>query len=76
MLIQVFDSFRDSALLHRHTWLMIYYFFASCSDTVQYQMIYSGGHGPLVILGVVPSSHIVIVEYNIEDGEIMKQVKH
>lgn len=52
------------------------FFFTSCSDTVQYQMVYSGGHGPLFILGVVPNSHIVIVEYNIEDGEIMKQVIH
>ncbi|MCI4387380.1 hypothetical protein PGIGA_G00073390 [Pangasianodon gigas] len=43
------------------------------SDTVQYQMVYFGGNGPLFILGVVPNSHIVIVEYNIEDGEIMKQ---
>lgn len=49
--------------------------FASCSDAVEYQMVYSGGHGLLIILGVVPNSHIVIVEYNIEDGEIMKQVK-
>lgn len=38
-------------------------------------MIYSGGNGPLFILGVVPNSHLVIIEYNIEDGEIMKQVK-
>ncbi|KAK3519101.1 hypothetical protein QTP70_016312 [Hemibagrus guttatus] len=43
------------------------------SDSVEYQMIYFGGNGPLFILGVVPNSHLVIVEYNIEDGEIMKQ---
>ncbi|XP_007246404.3 ER membrane protein complex subunit 1 [Astyanax mexicanus] len=43
------------------------------SDTVQYQTVYSGGNGQVFVLGVVPNSHIVIVEYNIEDGEIMKQ---
>ncbi|XP_062872101.1 ER membrane protein complex subunit 1 [Trichomycterus rosablanca] len=43
------------------------------SDTVNYQTVYSGGNGQVFVLGVVPNSHIVIVEYNIEDGEIMKQ---
>ncbi|XP_036447416.1 ER membrane protein complex subunit 1 [Colossoma macropomum] len=43
------------------------------SDTVQYQIVYSGGNGQVFVLGVVPNSHIVIVEYNIEDGEIMKE---
>ncbi|XDV45908.1 hypothetical protein PO909_013917 [Leuciscus waleckii] len=43
------------------------------SDTVQYQTIYSGGNGLVFVLGFVPSSHIVIVEYKIEDGEIMKK---
>ncbi|TSM04833.1 ER membrane protein complex subunit 1 [Bagarius yarrelli] len=43
------------------------------SDSVEYQTIYSEGNGPLYVLGVASNSHIVIVEYNIEDGEIMRQ---
>ncbi|XP_021329317.2 ER membrane protein complex subunit 1 isoform X1 [Danio rerio] len=43
------------------------------SDTVQYQTIYSGGNGLVFVLGVLPNSHIVIVEYKIEDGEIMNK---
>uniref|UniRef100_A0A8C1BJ26 ER membrane protein complex subunit 1 n=1 Tax=Cyprinus carpio carpio TaxID=630221 RepID=A0A8C1BJ26_CYPCA len=43
------------------------------SDTVQYQTIYSGGNGLVFVFGVVPNSHIVIVEYKIEDGEIMRK---
>ncbi|XP_051947214.1 ER membrane protein complex subunit 1 [Xyrauchen texanus] len=43
------------------------------SDTVQYQTIYSGGNGVVFVLGVVPNSHIVIVEYKIEDGDIMNK---
>ncbi|XP_016138578.1 ER membrane protein complex subunit 1-like [Sinocyclocheilus grahami] len=43
------------------------------SDSVQYQTIYSGGNGVVFVLGVVPNSHIVIVEYKIEDGEIMNK---
>uniref|UniRef100_A0A9J7Y7W8 ER membrane protein complex subunit 1 n=1 Tax=Cyprinus carpio carpio TaxID=630221 RepID=A0A9J7Y7W8_CYPCA len=43
------------------------------SDSVQYQTIYSGGNGLVFVLGVVPNSHIVIVEYKIEDGEIMNK---
>lgn len=48
--------------------------FLSYSDTVQYQTIYSGGNGLVFVLGLVPNSHIVIVEYKIEDGEIMNKV--
>uniref|UniRef100_A0AAY4DFX6 ER membrane protein complex subunit 1 n=1 Tax=Denticeps clupeoides TaxID=299321 RepID=A0AAY4DFX6_9TELE len=43
------------------------------SDTVQYQTVYSSGNGDVFVLGLVPHSHIVVVAYNIEDGEIMKQ---
>ncbi|XP_066528147.1 ER membrane protein complex subunit 1 [Hoplias malabaricus] len=43
------------------------------SESVQYQTVYSGGNGQVFVLGVVPNSHVVIIEYNIEDGEIMKQ---
>lgn len=44
------------------------------SETVDYQTVYSGGNGEVYVLGVVPHSHIAIVTYSIEDGEIMKQV--
>lgn len=44
------------------------------SDTVDYQMVYSDGNGQVYALGVVPHSHIAIVAYSTEDGEIIKQV--
>lgn len=36
--------------------------------------MYSFGNGEVVVLGVVPHSHIAIVAYSLEDGEIIKQV--
>lgn len=39
-------------------------------------MVYSDGNGEIYALGVVPHSHIAIVAYGIEDGEIVKQVKY
>lgn len=36
--------------------------------------MYSGGNGEVYALGVVPHSHIAIVAYSLEDGEIIKQV--
>ncbi|KAG7227007.1 hypothetical protein INR49_022353 [Caranx melampygus] len=44
------------------------------SETVDYQSVYSGGNGEVYALGVVPHSHITIVAYSVEDGEIMKQI--
>lgn len=44
------------------------------SDSVDYQTVYSFGNGEVVALGVVPHSHIAIVAYSVEDGEIIKQV--
>ncbi|XP_029291023.1 ER membrane protein complex subunit 1 isoform X2 [Cottoperca gobio] len=44
------------------------------SDTVDYQAVYSGGNGDVYALGVVPHSHIAIVVYSLEDGEIIKQI--
>ena len=55
-------------------WTNECYLIYFCSDTVQYQTVYSGGQGEVLVLGLVPNSHIVIVSYNIEDGEIMEQV--
>lgn len=37
-------------------------------------MVYSDGNGQVYALGVVPHSHIAIVAYSTEDGEIIKQV--
>ncbi|XP_043987650.1 ER membrane protein complex subunit 1 isoform X1 [Gambusia affinis] len=44
------------------------------SETVDYQTMYSGGNGQVFVLGIVPHSHITIVVYSMEDGEIIKQV--
>ncbi|XP_077588438.1 ER membrane protein complex subunit 1 [Stigmatopora nigra] len=44
------------------------------SETVDYQFVYSGGTGEVYVLGVLPHSHIAIVTYSVEDGEIIKQV--
>ncbi|XP_008316237.1 ER membrane protein complex subunit 1 isoform X2 [Cynoglossus semilaevis] len=43
------------------------------SETVDYQTVYSGGNGEVYVLGVVPHSHITVVAYSVEDGEIIKQ---
>ncbi|CAL8319167.1 unnamed protein product [Merluccius merluccius] len=44
------------------------------SDSVQYQAVYSEGDGEVYALGLVPNSHIYIVAFSVEDGEIIKQV--
>ncbi|XP_034551243.1 ER membrane protein complex subunit 1 isoform X1 [Notolabrus celidotus] len=44
------------------------------SETVDYQAVYSGGNGEVYTLGLVPHSHIAIVVYSLEDGEIIKQI--
>lgn len=49
-------------------------FFCLDSETVDYQAVYSGGNGEVYALGVVPHSHIAIVVYSADDGEIIKQV--
>uniref|UniRef100_A0A4W5JQG4 EMC1 first beta-propeller domain-containing protein n=1 Tax=Hucho hucho TaxID=62062 RepID=A0A4W5JQG4_9TELE len=43
------------------------------SDAVQYQAVYSGGEEEVYVLGVVPNSHLTIIAYSLEDGEITKQ---
>lgn len=57
--------------MYTHIVLLSFYIY---SDTVDYQMVYSDGNGQVYALGVVPHSHIAIVAYSTEDGEIMKQV--
>ena len=37
-------------------------------------MVYSYGSGVVWALGVVPFSHVNIVKFNVEDGEIVQQV--
>uniref|UniRef100_A0A8C4ED00 ER membrane protein complex subunit 1 n=1 Tax=Dicentrarchus labrax TaxID=13489 RepID=A0A8C4ED00_DICLA len=44
------------------------------SETVDYQSVYSDGNGEVYALGIVPHSHIAIVAYSVEDGEIIKQM--
>lgn len=45
------------------------------SDNIHYQMVYSYGSGVVWALGVVPFSHVNIVKFNVEDGEIVQQVR-
>uniref|UniRef100_A0A673WQ47 ER membrane protein complex subunit 1 n=1 Tax=Salmo trutta TaxID=8032 RepID=A0A673WQ47_SALTR len=45
------------------------------SDTVQYQAVYSGGEEEVYVLGLVPNSHLTIIAYSLEDGEIIKSVE-
>lgn len=49
-------------------------FLPSLSDSIHYQMMYSYGSGVVWALGVVPFSHVNIVKFNVEDGEIVQQV--
>ncbi|KAM8830713.1 ER membrane protein complex subunit 1 [Synchiropus picturatus] len=44
------------------------------SDTVDYQFLYSGGSGEVYALGVVPHSHVAVVVYSVDDGEIIRQM--
>lgn len=38
-------------------------------------MVYSYGSGVVWALGIVPFSHVNIVKFNVEDGEIVQQVQ-
>lgn len=49
-------------------------FLPSLSDSIHYQMVYSYGSGVVWALGVVPFSHVNVVKFNVEDGEIVQQV--
>ena len=37
-------------------------------------MVYSYGSGAVWALGIVPFSHVNVVKFNVEDGEIVQQV--
>ncbi|XP_077167763.1 ER membrane protein complex subunit 1 [Paroedura picta] len=43
------------------------------SKTVQYQLVYSYGTGVVYVLGASPQSHINVLAFSVEDGEITKQ---
>ncbi|XP_042333908.1 ER membrane protein complex subunit 1 isoform X2 [Sceloporus undulatus] len=45
------------------------------SDLVQYQMVYSHGTGVVHVLGVASRSHLNVLTFSVEDGEIMRQVR-
>lgn len=45
------------------------------SDSIHYQMVYSYGSEVVWTLGIVPFSHVNIVKFNVEDGEIVQQVQ-
>ncbi|GAB1289146.1 ER membrane protein complex subunit 1 [Apodemus speciosus] len=49
--------------------------FARKDDSILYQMVYSYGSGVVWALGIVPFSHVNVVKFNVEDGEIVQQVR-
>jgi len=46
----------------------------SCSESTQYQLLYSHGTGVIHVLGIVPQSHLSVLTFSVEDGELTKQV--
>uniref|UniRef100_H3D366 ER membrane protein complex subunit 1 n=1 Tax=Tetraodon nigroviridis TaxID=99883 RepID=H3D366_TETNG len=44
------------------------------SDSVDYQTVFSSGNGEVLVLGLVPHSHIAVAAFSVEDGEIIKQI--
>ncbi|NXS23588.1 EMC1 protein, partial [Mystacornis crossleyi] len=47
----------------------------SCSESTQYQLLYSRGTGVIHVVGIVPQSHLNVLTFSVEDGEITKQVR-
>ncbi|XP_028920764.1 ER membrane protein complex subunit 1 isoform X6 [Ornithorhynchus anatinus] len=45
------------------------------SDSVRYQLVYSRGTGAVQVLGAVPQSHVNILTFSVEDGEVIRQVQ-
>lgn len=63
---------------------VFYYFFSGYfkwveyfleSDSIYYQMVYFYGFGVVWVFGVVFFSYVNIVKFNVEDGEIVQQVR-
>lgn len=46
----------------------------SCSESTRYQLLYSRGTGVIHVLGIVPQSHLSVLTFSVEDGEITEQV--
>ncbi|XP_067826240.1 ER membrane protein complex subunit 1 isoform X2 [Heptranchias perlo] len=44
------------------------------SESVRYELLYSGGGGTVSLVGMVAGSHVVITRYNIDDGKIIQQM--
>ncbi|XP_062889253.1 ER membrane protein complex subunit 1 [Mobula hypostoma] len=44
------------------------------SDTVHYELLYSGGGGMVYVVGMVAGSRLVIIQYDVNDGKIIQQV--
>ncbi|KAI1231383.1 hypothetical protein IHE44_0007829 [Lamprotornis superbus] len=45
------------------------------SESTQYELLYSHGTGVIHVVGIVPQSHLNVLTFNVEDGEITKQVR-
>ncbi|KAG8142207.1 hypothetical protein E2320_006157 [Naja naja] len=45
------------------------------SEMVQYQLVYSHGTGVVHVVGISPQSHLNILTFSIEDGEMTRQIR-
>uniref|UniRef100_A0A670Z5R5 ER membrane protein complex subunit 1 n=1 Tax=Pseudonaja textilis TaxID=8673 RepID=A0A670Z5R5_PSETE len=45
------------------------------SEMVQYQLVYSHGTGVVHVVGISPQSHLSILTFSIEDGEMTRQIR-
>ncbi|RLV93163.1 hypothetical protein DV515_00013511 [Chloebia gouldiae] len=45
------------------------------SESTQYELLYSRGTGAIHVVGIVPQSHLNVLTFNVEDGEITRQVR-
>ncbi|KGL83409.1 ER membrane protein complex subunit 1, partial [Tinamus guttatus] len=45
------------------------------SESARYQLLYSRGTGVIHVLGIVPQSHLNVLTFSVEDGEITKQMR-
>uniref|UniRef100_A0A8C3GP43 ER membrane protein complex subunit 1 n=1 Tax=Cairina moschata TaxID=8855 RepID=A0A8C3GP43_CAIMO len=43
------------------------------SESTRYQLLYSRGTGVIHVLGIVPQSHLSVLTFSVEDGEITEQ---
>ncbi|XP_060541269.1 LOW QUALITY PROTEIN: ER membrane protein complex subunit 1 [Pantherophis guttatus] len=45
------------------------------SEIVQYQLVYSHGTGVVHVVGISPQSHLSILTFSVEDGEMTRQIR-